>query len=134
MAKRGINLEEMSTSELELLSRSAGELASGRRKKEAVERARKEGKAYARLEDVPVIEKHRHRFDKLGGSHGRGVEKYVCSCSIRLYKCGNCGYVPMEELRNKKYDNTGGLSGSAGHEEYCGNCGEHVGTVILKRS
>lgn len=125
-----LDLGSLTIEQLNMISAAANGFA---RKKKG-EKARQEGRAYARLEDIPNLENHTHKFEKVKKSDSFSEpETYRCDCRMIAYKCNNCGFVPGLP-RQKKYDNIGVLCGTAGEHLHCSNCDEQVGTIVLKRS
>lgn len=147
MGKREIGLEGMSIEELRGLQIAAAVLERKRRG----EQARKEGRAFARLQDIPADERHVHKFrflkyiaSEFGRPTSPAMRKffgqkrtpslYSCGeCRETAYSCNNCGYVPGMPVETP-YNDISCLAGSAGDKYNCGVCGKELGRAVFSRS
>lgn len=136
-----INLKSLSLEELQALGGAIGyEIRS-----KNIEKARKDGRIFRRLKDIPSSPEHAHKFKKTGlidsefpGVRGvvpgirriRAPSTYACECGERAYSCTNCGYVPGEPIEGK-YDNIEALSGSSGLVYHCRECNVELGRKVF---
>ena len=135
MAKSELRLEAMDLTQLQGLQAVLMGLIHRRRK----EQARKEGRTFARLKDIPSPEGHTHKFrfvEYLGDFRLKGdPARYECECGGRAYSCDNCGYVPGEP-RGGRFDTRSPSDGrgSFGTQEVCIVCEEVLGRETFGHS
>lgn len=130
----GRALDLMSITELEGLGQHVASVIV----KKKAEKARKDGRSFARLEDIPAPEGHVHEFASkpIGDfSHvvkGIKPEIYVCKgCLIKVYTCPTCGVVPGIP-EGREYSRRAGFERTRGKEYHCVICEEEIGESVFR--